>query len=251
MKRGIGLLLLALCLVCASAAAEGEIPITLMNDRAECADRGVLIEGSTVTIQFPGTYLISGKLSDGQIKVNCDIVGKVTLLFDGVDVRCERGPALLIDKVSPRLSIHTAEGSVNRLSAGRDFVLTDGDEPNGAVFSKSDLTISGSGTLNVVSEYMDGVVSKDDLRVKGGVLNVTAPRNGLRGKDNIEVTDGVITITAGNDGMKSTNEKEADRGYILISGGTINITCGDDPISVITRLTITGGAVNAQITEAE
>lgn len=80
------------------------------------------------------------------------------------------------------------------------------DEPSACVYSKDDLTINGTGTLNVIANYNNGIVSKDDLKVTGGNISVTAVHDGLRGKDSVTVKDGVITVNAGGDGIKSNND---------------------------------------------
>ena len=77
---------------------------------------------------------------------------------------------------------------------------------------------------------MDAIVSKDDLRIEGGVLNIHAARHGIRGKDAVEISGGDLTIEAGQDGIKSTNSKEAEWGYLRLTGGVIRIVCGDDAL---------------------
>ena len=177
--------------------------------------------------------------------------GKITLTLNNVSIHNATGPAIYVRQCRPRLSLLLAEGSANTLSTGESYQLETEDEPNGVIFSKADLTITGTGALNINAGYMDGIVSKDDLRIKGGVLTVTAPHNGIRGKDGVEIYDGAITVTAGNDGIKSTCKNNAERGYVEISGGTIVINCGDEPISAVTRFNMTGGSLVSTITPDE
>jgi hypothetical protein len=67
---------------------------------------------------------------------------------------------------------------------GASYVLEEGtDEPNAAIFSKSDLTIFGAGSLNVDGNYNDGIASKDGLIIKSGTISVTSVDDGIRGKD--------------------------------------------------------------------
>ena len=73
-----------------------------------------------------------------------------------------------------------------------------------------------------------------------------AVRNGIVGKDCVEILGGEITVNAGNDGIKATNE-DAGLGYISVEGGTVTIACGDDPLSVIHGISITGGTVDATV----
>ena len=231
MKKAIiaMLILLALCLA-GSALAEGPVSVRFDDSGIGGEIAGVRFEDGRLLITQPGEYILSGELTNGQIAVDCAEDGRVTLVLNGVRVHCETGPALLIGECSPRLVITLAEETENTLSDGANLVFTYEDEPNGVIFSESDLTIRGGGSLTVVSGAMDGIVSKDDLRIEGGQITVQADRHGIRGKDSVEISGGTITVTAGTDGVKSTNKKDIDRGNVIITGGVILITCGDEPI---------------------
>ena len=112
---------------------------------------------------------------------------------------------------------------------------------------KTDCTLTGSGSLKVTSGAMDGIVSKDDLRVEGGALMIHASRHGLRGKDAVEISGGDLTIEAGQDGIKSTNSKESEWGYLRLTGGVIRILCGDDALDWETTCTIDGARVEIEL----
>jgi hypothetical protein len=122
-----------------------------------------------------------------------------------------------------------------------EFPDAETDEPDAAIFSKDDLTINGSGALTVNANYHNGIVSKDDLKITGGTISVTAVNDGLRGRDSIAILDGTITVNAGGDGLQANNEEEAEQGYISIEGGMLDITAGADGIQAVTRLLISGG----------
>lgn len=247
MRKFISFLIGALLVLACGAALAEAVPVKLSDNGIVCDDKGVIVDGSKVTFMLPAEYEITGSLSNGQLVIDCEFDGEVTLILSNVTIHNETGAAIFVKQCSPRASIMLAEGTVNELSGGEKYTLDANDEPNGVIFSKDDITIKGAGALNVTAKYMDGIVSKDDIRIKGGIITVKAPRNGIRGKDSVEIFDGTIDITAGNDGIKSTNEKEDTKGFVAISGGTITIKCVDDPISVITRLTITGGSIDSTI----
>ena len=69
-----------------------------------------------------------------------------------------------------------------------------------------DLTITGSGTLNVTSGASDAITSKDDLYVLSGTINATASDDGLRGKDSLTVAGGTVTVNSGGDALKSDQD---------------------------------------------
>ena len=239
MKRFFALLAL-LCLLFSAAPADGMIPVVLSPDLTPEASDGYTFQDGVLTFVRPGDYLLSGSLDQGQIRVDCPDDGKVTLYMNGVSVHNENGPALFIGEVSPRLVISLVEGTSNTLSDGKSMPQGE-EDPDGVVYSMSDLTIEGSGKLAVEAGAMNGIVSRDDIRITGGILDIDVPLHGIKGKDSVEISGGDIVIRADRDGIKSTNKKDPDRGYIEISGGKISITCRDDALSFITACRITGG----------
>ena len=247
MKKRMGLAVLLCALLAVGAALAEPIPVTLSDSGVVCADPNVVSDGKTVVFPLAGEFELTGELSNGQIIVNCEMDEQLTLILNNVTIHNENGAAILVRQCTSKLNIVLADGSVNTLSDGGTYALDSNDEPNGVLFSKDDMAISGTGTLNITALYMDGIVCKDDLRIRSGNYNISAARNGIRGKDSLEIFDGVFNITAGNDGIKATNEKDAEKGYVAISGGEVHIVCGDDPVSVVTRLTITGGTVEATV----
>lgn len=230
----------AITLVCACCmAAADEVSTVIFSDNGlDTPIDGVAFEGNVLKISQPGAYVLMGELTDGQIAVDCAVDGKVMLVLSGVRVHNEHGPAILIGHCAPRAEISLAKQTENVLSDGKNLVYTDGDEPNGVIFSSSDLTISGSGSLSVTSGAMDGIVSKDDLKIEDGEITVTSARHGIRGKDFVMISGGTIRITAAGDGIKSTNKSDPDRGWVEISGGYISIQCGDEAIQTVTGCSI-------------
>ena len=251
MLKKWGALILVILLAAVSAGSAELIQITLADGGSECGSDAVICEGNTVTITAPGEYLLTGSLSDGQVQIDCKEDGKVSVNLQDVSIHNETGAAILIGHVSPRIRISLMADTTNELSNGGELAYDKDDEPNGVIFSRSDLTIEGSGALKVTAGAMDGIVSKDDIKIEGGQITVTAPRHGIRGKDFVEISDGDITITAGKDGIRSNNNKEADRGYISILGGKIRIVCGDDPLDFVTALNIRNAEITTTVEAAK
>lgn len=187
-------------------------------------------DNGAVTIGSEGTYIVSGALDDGQLVVDATNTDKIQLVLDGVDIHNEDGPAIHI-KQADKCFITLAEGSVNTLTDGLGYTLEDdSDEPYATLFSKDDLTINGSGTLDVEASYRHAVASKDDLVITGGTLNVTSKEDALRGRDCVKISDGTFNIESGEDGIKSNNDEDPTRGFVSIDGGTFAISAGDDAI---------------------
>ncbi|WP_255467172.1 carbohydrate-binding domain-containing protein [Raoultibacter phocaeensis] len=210
---------------------------------------GAVADGSTVTIAEEGTYIVSGELSDGQLVVETADTVKVQIVLDGVTIHNEEGPALYV-KQTDKCFITLADGSVNTLSDGANYVLEDGsDEPYATLFSKSDVTINGTGALAVTSSYRHAICSKDDLVITGGAFTVQAVEDGLRGRDCVKILDGTFSVVAGGDCIKSNKDTDEVRGFVTIDGGTFDLSAGDDGIQAVTYLRVAGGTLSIEATD--
>lgn len=222
--------------------AASAIPIQLNGDSIAASGTGVNVDGSKATITAAGTYSLSGSLTDGQILVNVTGKGAVHLILKGVDLHSSTSAPIYILSAE-KVILFLAEGTQNTVTDAENYVFdtTATDEPNAAIFSKSDLSIYGSGSLTVNANYQDGIASKDGLIIANGTLTVTAKDDGIRGKDYLVVKDGSLQVTAQGDGLKSDNEEDATKGYISIASGTIVITSAGDALNAQTDVSITGG----------
>lgn len=202
----------------------------------------ISVNDSIITINAGGTYKFTGTLEDGQIIVNSEDEKKVNIVLNGVNISCSNSAPIYI-KNADKTTITLNEGTENYITDGISYVYEDGnsDEPDAAIFSKDDLTINGDGSLIVKSNYKNGIVGKDDVKIKSGNIKIDAVNNGIKGKDSITVSGGNITINAGNDGMKSTNDSNTEKGYILIESGTFNITSAEDAIQAENYVNILDG----------
>ena len=202
---------------------------------------GVKVSGSTVTITEAGTYVLSGTLTDGQIIIDAGDEDDVRLVLENASITCTT-TAPIYAKNADKVIISLPE---NTESTVTDTVTgTDGnDELTAAIFAKCDLSVNGTGTLNVNANANDGITSEDKLKITGGVLNITSADDGLVGKDAVLIKDGTVHITASGNGIKST-KSEADKGYVYIGGGTVNITAEQDGIQAETSVLISAGEVN-------
>lgn len=247
MKKYLILLLVVFLFVSVSALADDGMKVVQFSDAGLEKDvDGVTFADGIVTIQAPGEYMLSGELSNGQLVVDCAEEGKVTLYLNGVSIHTDGVAAILIGECKPKVVLSLVDQTENVVSNGAQAVLDEEEEPNGVIFSRSDLVIDGSGSLKVTAASADGIVSRDDLEIQGGIITVDAKHHGIKGKDSVEIYGGEISVTAGRDGIKSTNKKDSSRGYIAIRGGAVTIRCGDEPIQFVTDCTIE----NAKITFA-
>ena len=175
---------------------------------------------SSVTITDSGTYNLTGTISDGLITIDTD--ANVKLVLNNVSITNSKGPAIYV-KNAEDVVIELASNSKNYLEDGSTYSGYDTDEV-GTLYSHDDLTIQGTGTLEIKSNNEDAIVSMDDLKIVSGTYIINSNDDGIRGKDSVYIKDGNFTITSNGDGIKSTNDTETDKGYVLIEKGTYNIT---------------------------
>ena len=200
--------------------------VTLSDDGITGETDGVVIDGQTVTITEEGTYIFSGTLSEGQIVVDADDA-KVQIVLDNVDITCASSAAVYV-KSAEKVFVTLAEGSQNTLRNTDEYVAIDDNNIDAVIFSKSDLTLNGTGSLTIVSAEGHGIVSKDDLKITGGTYDITAAGHALSGKDSVRMADGTFVLTAGKDGIHSENEDNEEKGYIYIADGDFTITSDGD-----------------------
>ncbi|QPC82033.1 carbohydrate-binding domain-containing protein [Phototrophicus methaneseepsis] len=219
--------------------------ISLSDDAISVEGNGASVEGHIVTITSAGTYSISGTLADGQVTVDSEDEAAVVLILNGVDISSTTSAPINIANAEEVVLV-LADGTENFVSDASTYVYEneEDDEPNAAVFSDDDMTITGSGSLTVEANFNDGIASKDSLTITGGTLNVTSVDDGIRGKDSLVIDGATITITSEGDALKSDEDEDAELGYITIESGTFNITAGGDGIQAETDLTINDGTFN-------
>lgn len=219
------------------------VSITLSDNGIQAGD-GVSVEGNTATITAEGTYLLSGSMSDGQVIVNADENAKLRIILNQVELTSADLAPIYI-KQADKVFITLKDGTQNTLSATGAFAETAESEDNidAVVFSKSDLTLNGNGSLTISTDTGNGITSKDDLVLTGGSYIIQAGNHGLEGKDSVRIAAGAYSLTTGKDGIHSSNSEEEDKGFIYILDGEISIQAKDDGIHAEKNMTVNGGTI--------
>ncbi len=198
----------------------------------------------TVTIDKEGIYVLSGSLK-GQVLVEAEDAA-VTLVLDNVDITSPSNAAIYVKKADA-VTITLADNSSNVLTDAVEYVYDDEEkeEPDAALFSKSDLIINGTGTLTVNGRFNNAIKTKDILTMVNGEINITAVNDGLSANDGITIENGSITLNAGDDGIHSEEDLIISGGNITVAnsceglegknvyieGGNIFVTASDDGIN--------------------
>lgn len=190
---------------------------------------------STVRITEAGVYRLSGTYH-GTILVATDNAEGVTLILDGADITSD-GSAIDIRQA----------GNVTVTVENSNTITTSGEDA--AVFSKTDLTLNGTGSLTVVSAG-DGISSEKTLTVIDGNYTITSgggAKNAEPHQEEFGFGGGRGGFPMGNHEEPVTEEETVSKkaikssGDMLLSGGTFVLDAADDTLHSNANLTITDG----------
>ena len=203
------------------------------------ATKYTVSDGENINITKEGVYVISGSAENVSITIDVDDTSKVWLVLSDLTIKNESTPCIYIknaDKVFANLV------GTNNLSVSDEFTTDDDTNTDAVIFSKDDLTINGTGTLQI-SSTNNGITSKDDLKITGGEINITCSEDAIEANNSIAIDDGNITINSKKDGLHAEYSEDNNVGYIYISGGTLNINASDDAIHATTIVQIDDGNI--------
>ncbi|MCL2045688.1 MAG: carbohydrate-binding domain-containing protein [Oscillospiraceae bacterium] len=221
--------------------------IFLENDEIRSDNADIIISNQTATIKSGGIYEISGTLENGQIIVNAT-AADVVLILNNVDITCTYSSPIYIYDCNT-ITIYTPENTINILTDGAKYNFDNrlfsqsNDEPNACLYSKSDMFITGGGTLHISANYNNGITSKDNLKIENATIHLLAKNNGINGRDSCEIIDSDILVQCGGDAIRSTYDMDDTRGIVSISNSTLNLNAGKDGISAQTHLSIFSGDI--------
>lgn len=219
--------------------ASTEVTIDLSNPTAT---DGVTVENGVITITAAGNYRLTGTLTDGQVVVAAGDEDVVRLILDNASITNSDGAAIDAESANESI-IYTEAGTTNTVTDGFTYAATGEEDPDAALYARTDLTLAGEGTLTVTGNYGDGIASGDGLTIAGGTIKVTAADDGIKGKDYVNILGGIIEVTATSDGIKATNDTDAERGWVRLLDGTVTISAGDDGFKSERELEIAGGTL--------
>ena len=208
------------------------------------ATDGVSVENGTITITSGGTYRLSGEYS-GQVKIEAAKTDTVRLVLDNAKITNSTGAAINVVSAAEAI-IYTAAGTTNTVADEANYTATGDDDPDAAIYSTANLTLTGEGSLSVEGAYEEGIHTTGGLVIASGTLEVNAANTGIKGKDYVDITGGIVNVTAAQDGIKSTNTDDESMGFTRLSAGSVTISAGDDGLKAPHTLEISGGTLNIE-----
>ena len=221
--------------------SSGEKTIDLANPTA--AD-GVSVENGTITITSGGTYQLTGEYN-GQVKIKAAKTDTVRLVLDNAKITNSTGAAINVVSAAEAI-IYTAAGTTNTVADEANYTATGDDDPDAAIYSTANLTLTGEGSLSVEGAYEEGIHTTGGLVIASGTLEVNAANTGIKGKDYVDITGGIVNVTAAQDGIKSTNTDDESLGFTRLSAGSVTVSAGDDGLKAPHTLEISGGTLNIE-----
>ncbi|MBR4949727.1 MAG: carbohydrate-binding domain-containing protein [Clostridia bacterium] len=223
-----------------------------------------------IHISKAGTYILSGKLSKGQIAVDLGKDAKedpdavVNLVLNGVDITCDVAPGVIFYNVYEcgNTDEDKATKDVDTSNAGANVIIADKTENTikgsyvEKIYKPESVTLNADKTkvedAKKLHKYDGAFYSKMSMNINGGekntgVLNINAKNEGLDSELHLTINGGNINIISGNDGI---NTNEDGISVTTINGGNLKIsvngkTCEGDGIDSNGWLVINGGAVTA------
>ncbi|MCR4656090.1 MAG: carbohydrate-binding domain-containing protein [Lachnospiraceae bacterium] len=191
--------------------------ITLNGDSILVDGNGAYVNGSDIVISNGGYYVISGTLDNGRIIVDSFASSKIWIMLDSVNLYCEDDACIRVEEAD-KVFITLAEGSVNTVSGGVSYsetAIEDGAEA--VIFSHDDLTINGSGTLNVNAEYRHGIKANDDFVLAGATVEINSVQDAIHVNEDVAIVNAALTIDAGDDAVSTEGTINIENSDILIN----------------------------------
>ncbi len=252
---------------------------------------GYDIDGTALTIEAAGTYIVSGSCQNGSITVKKGVTG-VTLVLSGLTLTADGTAAIACNK-SSGVTIVAQDGTTNILSdteTNNDDSYPDNTNAENAVIKCKDgsqVTLCGSGSLTVNANGKNGIKSgatTDEegeawLVIRDLTLTISAPVNdAINAEASLTILSGDLTIDAGGDAVHSdyyltvgaagtdgptitvnSCNEGLEAADLSIASGNITIHAGDDCLNAANSdltgyaftLSISGGTLVMDTTSGD
>lgn len=198
-------------------------------------------QSGDVEITNAGTYVLSGTLRNGSVKIAAGKNDVVRIVLNNVTIHATSYAAIYCTQAE-KLIVSLPNGTTNELGDGTGYSANDTEAPTATLFAQDDMTINGTGTLQVSANENDAIASKDTLKIMEGSYTITSVDDGLVGRDFLYVHDGTFTLDVQGDGLKTTYDSDDTKGNMVIEAGTYTITTGSDALQSEHNLTIYDGS---------
>lgn len=200
-----------------------------------------LVSGTDVSITEEGVYVLKGTAENVTVTVEAAEDAKVQIVLDGASITNTDAPAIYV-KSADKVFVTTTSATSHLETTGA-FVADGDTNLDAVIFSRSDIVLNGTGTLEIVSAQGNGVSSKDDLKVTGGTYDIKTSGDALEANEGILLYAGTLNIDSGKDAVHAENSDDTSTGYVHIGSANLTVTAVDDAIQGTTIVQIDGGSL--------
>lgn len=206
------------------------------------ANAGVTITDNaghvTATSTYPAgglRYHILGATNNGSLNLTSS--QPVRLIMSHATITNPKGAAISLNGKTTVAEMFLSAGTVNTLN---DASTSSG---NGALYAKANLTITGTGTLNVNGYKKHGIAVDAGLTIASGIINIAqAASDGIH-VDDYTQNGGTITIVPVGDGVDAGNT-------LTINGGDLSVNAASNDVKGIKsdgNVTINDGIISLNV----
>ena len=187
---------------------------------------------TVLTITAPGTYRVTGTLSQGQLVIDLgeqsrtDASAVVNLVLDNADLTCTVAPAILVKNAYECGSADTASAIAEVDTSGAGFNLILADDSDNVVSGSYVAKIYQPDTTETLYKYdaaIDSLVSFniDGEQLGNGILTVNAENEGIESFFHLTINAGDITVFSQDDGLNANADFVS---VLTINGGHLHCT---------------------------
>ena len=210
-------------------------PSNMMHTEEEASQNVVL------HIKEAGTYILSGSFN-GQINISLDDEDaftnpedKVTIVLNGVDIKCTVAPAIIFDNLyecDNTWEEHESSNIIDTNDAGANVIIVDG----------SSNTVKGANIYRILKTKYKDEESKEIIKVQKKAYKIDAAFYSYVSinVDGEEKDDGELLIESTFEGFDSELHFTINGGNVVINSQDDGINVNEDDVSV---LTINGGTI--------
>ncbi len=191
---------------------DGAVPVTDEN----ASGMGALTDG---------TYILTGQINKSiEIDAHDETVH---LILDNADIRTYDGPAIHV-RSAAKVVITAKEGTDNTLA---DCAYRSEKETVGAIYSRSDITVNGTGKLTVSGYLKDAVCTSGFFKVLDTELHLKAKRCAINADDGMLLEPSVMIAESEKTGLKTGVHNKTEKGTVYILGGNNTVIAGNTAVS--------------------
>ena len=198
----------------------------------------ISFEGDMLTVLRGGVYRLSGRLTEGRIRIASADGSPVRLILSGVTLSSSYGAVIETDSHT-FLTVEAQKDTVNILSSTQSESRYE-HLPSACLIFRGSTEITGEGKITVNSSADCGILSLSELSINISQLTVNAKSKGIFVRDSFSMSGGRLTLKDTPVGIYA-GSGEASTGSISISGGTLTALCKEVALFAERSILISGG----------